>query len=123
MQEEQLKEKAKGQQKDATIKPVFQEEPAKLKSIIRDIAMHEAKHDDAMIFRVEQRQHLRRLAGLGVLAHQPAMAAFCKTTEEEREKVTLCIPQQKAGSNPKELKNMKKLKEKDRCDRKKKKER
>ena len=104
-QEEQQKEKAKEQQNKthtrrkehdgATTKPVFQEELAMFRAIISDIAVHEAKHDDAMIFKIEQRQHLRRLAGIGVPAHQPAIAAYCKITEEEREKVTLCILQQK----------------------------
>ena len=86
---------------------MLQEEVVTFKTIMRDIAMHGAKHDDTMIFRVEQRQHLRRLAGLGVLAHQPAIAEYCKTTEEERGKMALCILQQKSESNPGELKKSK----------------
>ena len=82
---------------------MLHEELARFKDFIRDTAGNEARHDDGMIFNLEQRQHLRRLAGLGLLAHHPAIAAYCNISEEQRGHVTLCRPQQKAGSNLKEL--------------------
>ena len=44
---------------DATTKPILREEFAKFKAIMSCIAMHEAMHGDAKIFRTEQWQILR----------------------------------------------------------------
>ena len=63
------------------------------------------------MFVAEERQHLRRLVGLGVLAHQTAIAGQCNTADEERLEVTKSIMQQRAGSNAKETKAIHELNE------------
>ena len=64
----------------------------------------EASPEDGALSKAEQRQQLTGLAGLGVLAHQPAFAAYCKTSEEKRLKITESLLVQKVGSNPKAMK-------------------
>ena len=54
---------------------------------------------------MEQRQRLRRLADLGVEGHQPAIAAYVKMSEQEKERVALSIISQKVGANPKNLRS------------------
>lgn len=61
----------------------------------------EASIEDGPLFNAEKRDKVRKLAGLGVLAHQPAIAAYCEVTEEEMENLTRCIMQQKIGSRSK----------------------
>ena len=50
------------------------------------------------------KEQIRRLAKLGITAHQPGAAAYCKTSEEERLKITESLLIQKVGSNPKAMK-------------------
>ena len=59
---------------------------------------HDASHIDGKMLKAEQRQRRRRLAGLGILAHQPAIAAYCKVTEEEKTTVINIILQQQVQS-------------------------
>ena len=54
---------------------------------------------------MEQRQRLRRLADLGVEGHQPAIAAYVKMSEQEKERVALSIISQKVGANPKQMRS------------------
>ena len=75
--------------------PTLQEELARFKAVCRHIVLHEASHADGKLFKAEQRQKLKRLADLGVLAHQPAIAAYCKATEQERTTITNAILAQK----------------------------
>ena len=60
---------------DATLLPIFNEELNTFKAIVRDIMKHEASIEDGPLFKAEKRDKIRRLAGLGVLAHQPAITA------------------------------------------------
>ena len=62
---------------------------------------HEASIEDGPLFKAEKRGNMRRLAGLGALAHQLAIAAYCEVTEEGRGNLTRCIVQQKTDANAK----------------------
>ena len=44
---------------------------------------------------------LRRLGNLAVNGHQPAIAAYCKLSEEEKEDVANAILKQKVANNAK----------------------
>ena len=99
-----LLEEAKLQASATVLLPALQEGMSRLKQVIIEIAKHETSDLDRMLFVVEERQHLRRLAGLGVLAHQPAIAGQCKITDEERLEVATRIVQQKVGIKPKTIK-------------------
>ena len=70
------------------------------KSILRDITWHEASHEDGNLFKAEKRDELRRFADLGVLAHQLAIASYCKVSDVERVVIVESILQQKVRSNP-----------------------
>ena len=94
---------------DATLLPTLNEELNTFKAIVRDIMKHEASIEDGPFFKAEKRDKIRRLAGLGVLAHQPAIAAYCEVTDEEMENLTRCIMQQKTGSNAKVFKTVREL--------------
>ena len=65
---------------------------------------HEATEEQAKWFTMEARSKLRRLSKLGIIAHQPGVAAYCKTNEEERQVITESLLIQKVGSNPKSMK-------------------
>ena len=54
---------------------------------------------------------IRRLPGLGTLAHQPAIAAYCKVTKQERDTIIESLLMQKVGSNPKMMKQFKEMRE------------
>ena len=41
------------------------------------------------------------MGNLGINGHQPAIAAYCEMTKEEKEKVTDAIMQHKVANNPK----------------------
>ena len=86
------------------VKPTLDEELKKFKAIIRQIMRHEATDEQAKWFTMEARNKLRRLAKLGITAHQPGVAAYCKTSEEERLKITESLLIQKVGSSPKATK-------------------
>ena len=81
----------------------------KLKAIVRHIARHEAHHNQSNRYKAESRSRLRRLANLGTLAHQPAIAAYCKVADSERETVIENLLMQKMGSNPKHMKIFKEI--------------
>lgn len=91
---------------DATVLPTLFEELHTFKSIVREIIRREATRDEISMFKVDRRDELRRLADLGVLAHQPAIGAFCDTTDDERDTITRCIVQQRVGATPKALKTV-----------------
>ena len=98
----QSKDKAKRRKKNprsnfAIIKPTLQEEITLFKRIVRQIAKHEMDEEKSGWFQVEERTHLRRLASLGVLAHQPAIKAITKTTDDEKDILVRSIMAQKAG--------------------------
>ena len=57
--------------------------------------------EDSLLFKLEDRQFLRRLATLGILGRQPAIAAQCKITKEEEERVATSILLQKMGTTTK----------------------
>ena len=76
------------------------EEIGRFKAIARHIARREVGKEQAGWFEMEKRQYLRRLAGLGIQGHQPAIAGHVKITEEEKEKVIKAIMQQKVGHSP-----------------------
>ena len=73
--------------RDATMCPMLSEELARFKEIVRYIMRHEATKEDSSLFVAGKRQELRRLASLGLLGHQPAIAAYCQTTNEESDSI------------------------------------
>ena len=90
------------------MKPHLAEELAKLKAIVRDIIHHEASRQDASMFVTGKRVVLRRLAGLGIFAHQPALGAHCKVViEDERDTIIESLLLQNVGSNPKTIEQYK----------------
>ena len=72
---------------DATVKPTVEEELVKFKAIVRHITRHEANHQQGDWFKVASRSELRRLASLCIFAHQVAVVAYCKVSDEERETI------------------------------------
>lgn len=99
------KKKKSGRSKKEDIgahaKPSLNEELVLFKAIFKQITKHEVISAQANWFRSEERVHLRRLADLGILNHQPAVAAFVKTTRQEELEITKAILQQKMGHNSK----------------------
>ena len=85
------------------VKPTLAVELAKIKAIVRHITKHEADRQQAALFKAESRIKLRRFPGLGILAHQLAIAAYCKVTDHERDDITESLLQQTVGSNPKQI--------------------
>ena len=93
----------------AECKPSLEEELAKFKAIVRHITRHEANHQQGNGFKAESRSKLRRLANLGILAHQPAVVAYCKVSDIERETILESLLTPKVGSNPKIMKIFKEM--------------
>ena len=85
-------------------KPTLDEELQKFKAIVRQIMRREATEERAKWSTMEARNKLPRLAKLGITAHQPGVAAYCKRNKEERQIVIESLPIQKVGSNPKAMK-------------------
>jgi hypothetical protein len=83
----------------AILKPTLQEELTLFKAIARQITKHELDDEQARWFLAEERIQLRRLANLGVLAHQPAIMAVTKTTDIEKDILVRSILAQKVGHN------------------------
>ena len=79
------------------------EEVSKFEAVARGIALREARRQDAILFKAEQRQQLMRLAELGALAHKSAIASYRKVSDEERAAIIESIMQRKAGSKPKKM--------------------
>ena len=77
------------------------------KAVVRHITQHQTSHLQAKRFTMEARYELRRLAKLGITGHQPAIAAYCKANEEERQDAIEAILKQKVGNNSKEEKRTK----------------
>ena len=46
---------------------------------------------------MEGRQKLRRLAMIGIKGHQPAIAALCKMSEEEKSRIAQSLMKQQIG--------------------------
>ena len=110
--------KEKGEMKDAKGKksnhgatiaatqPTLDEELKTFKAIIRHITTFETEQKAIKWFQADNRPSLRRLGNLGIMGHQPAIAAYCKMTKEEKEKVTDAIMKQKVANNPKAEKQL-----------------
>ena len=88
----------------AIVKPTLDEEIKQFKAICRYILHNDLQEEQRKWFRMESRPQWRRLALLGIEGNQPAMSAFCETTEEEDESIAKAILMQKVGANPKETK-------------------
>ena len=86
-------------QSTVTSKPPLEQELALFKAIVRQIGQHELGEEQKKMFRMESRAKLRRLAPLGIVGNQPAIAAFCKIDELEKKITTEAILQQKIGAN------------------------
>ena len=71
------------------------------KAIVRHIAAHDITGQEASWFLSEQRVRLRRLAKLGVAGHQPALATYVQTPDEEKDRIAQSIIAQKAGNHVK----------------------
>ena len=90
--------------RDATRVATLNEEMNLFKEITRAIIKHDAKQEDDGLVHMEKKQHLRRLAGLGVYRHQPAINAFVKTTGQQQDTITIAIIGQKMGATTKTTK-------------------
>ena len=89
----------------AVVRPTLDMELKTFKVVVRQITRHETSHQQAKWFTMEGRTKLRRLAKLGITGHQPAIAAYCKVDEGERQEITEAILKQKVGNNLKAEKN------------------
>ena len=72
----------------------------------RQIAKHEIGATQAKWYKAEERVHLRRLAGLGIKGHQPAIAAITRLTKEDEKTIIDSILDQKPGQNQKAKKQV-----------------
>ena len=80
-------------------KPTLDEELKTFKAIVRHIAKYESEPEANRWFQADNRPSLRRLGNLGINGHQPAIAAYCKMTGNEKEKVADAIMKQTVASN------------------------
>ena len=85
----------------AVVKPTLDMELHTFKAIIRQIARHETTQQQAKWFTMESKTKLGGLAKLGITGHQPAIAAYCKVDDCEKQEITEAILKQKVGSNSK----------------------
>ena len=88
---------------DIVGKPTLREELKTFQAVVRHIAKHDMPEAESKWFRAEGRENLRRLANLGVEGHQPGIAAFVKTSEQERAKIHESIVRQKTGANARSI--------------------
>ena len=88
----------------AMVKPTLDEEIMQFKAICRYILHNDLQEEHRKWFRMEPRMQWRRLALLGIEGHQPAISAFCETTEEEDEGIAKAILMQKVGASRKTTK-------------------
>ena len=84
---------------------------SKVKAIARHITTYETDHRQTEWFKAESRLHLRRITGLGTFAHQPAVVAYCKVTDDERKIIIENFLRQKVGSSPNSIKLYKEMRE------------
>ena len=96
--------KGKHKLANAVSEPSLDDELKRFKAIVRHTMKHEAERKNTRWFLNDYRPQLRRLAKLGVAGHQPAFAAYCKVSEEERQATIEAILGQKVGANPKATK-------------------
>ena len=87
----------------AAPKATYDQELKTFKAIFREITRHDLDEHKRKWFLMEQRQHLKRLAPLGIGGNQPAIAAYCKTSREEQATIAEALLQQKVGANIKEI--------------------
>ena len=80
----------------AVSEPTLDEELKTFKAIVRHITKYEIEPKAAMRFTADNRPRLRRLGNLGINGHQPAIAAYCKMTRDEKGKVIDAIIKQVA---------------------------
>ena len=85
-------------------KASLDEELKQFKAICRYILNNDLQEEQREWFRMEARPQWRRLALLGIEGNQPAIAAFCETTQEEDDDIAEAIIRQKVGANPKVVK-------------------
>lgn len=82
------------------------EELKTFKAMIRHVAKHEGEAKAGKWFQADNRPRLRRLGFFGINRHQPAIAAYCKQIEKEKEEVANAIMKQKVANNPKAEKQL-----------------
>jgi len=88
----------------AVAKASLDEELKHFKAVCRYILSNDLPEEQRDWFKMETRPQWRRLALLGIEGNQPAMAAFCQTTQEEDDAIAEAIIRQKVGANPKVVK-------------------
>ena len=80
-----LNDKKVGCKANAVILPTLAEEIGRFKAIARHIVKHDTiNRDQAEWFKMEERAHLKRLADLGVVGNQPAIAAVVQASAETK---------------------------------------
>ena len=65
--------------------PTLDEKLKRFNGIVRHIMRREADSGQSKWFKAERRDKLRRLAKLGTVGHQPAIAAYCEVRKEGRD--------------------------------------
>ena len=63
---------------DSEIRPTLAKELNAFQQVVRHIVRQDLDVTQAALFKAEAKQHFRRLKDLGVLGHQPAIAANCE---------------------------------------------
>ena len=97
-------------QHSATVNPSLLEELALFKQLMRHVLQHGASNpEDKKLFAADKRQHLRRLASLGVYGHQPSTRTYCSITEEENFSIIEAILQQKVAPVQKHIQHILKV--------------
>lgn len=87
-------------------KPTLDEELKTFKAIVGHITKYEIEPKAVRWFTADNRPSIRRLSNIGISGHQPAIAAYCKMTGDEKETITDAIMKQKVANNPKAEKQL-----------------
>ena len=85
-------------------RPKLHEELATFKRLFRHVINQDITKEDARIFAAEDKQQYKRLKGLGILGHQPAIKANCQLTASEERTITKAIFAEKRGVTDKQIK-------------------
>ena len=97
----------------ADVRASLSDELAAFKKVVRHIARQDADPDQAKWFHADEKPQYRRLKHLGVVEHQPAIAANCEGDPATMKEVGDPIVAQKARCTPKQLKHYREAKESD----------
>ena len=95
----------------ADVRASLSDELAAFKKVVRHIARQDADPDQAKWFHADEKPQYRRLKHLGVVEHQPAIAANCEIDPITMKEIEIAIVAQKARCTPKQLKHYREARE------------